>query len=355
MHAIRQHVTTTLGLVCALVAFAAPLCAVAITPGSVVQQTATARARLGAMEKELGASLSAYDSAAAQLAGTRAQIAANRSRLHTLEASVARGQRHLAAEAVFLYRTDGNGFAEALFSAGSLDQFASRLFSLTRVATRDAEMLGQVQRDRLVAMRLAGELSAREQRQAALVADVSARRTKAQAALDAQQRYADSLSKKVSAALQKEQSSASNGANTPAPASPAPSPPPSRDSHAVARATVEGRGGTYAVLTNDPKSYQATGLQFDGKATWYGNTRPNERTASGRAFDDRDFTCAHKTLPFGTRIAVTFRGRRVIVVVTDRGPYGRGRVIDLTKHAAAVIGLKSAGVGAVHCEVVQPK
>ena len=348
MHATRKHVAMTLCLACALVAFVWPVCAMGATAGSLAQQTAMARARLGAMEKELGSSLSAYEVAASELSQTRAQIATNRRNLDTIDASVARGQRHLAAEALFLYRTDGNGFTEALLSAGSLEQFASRLFSLARVATRDAEMLGQIRRDRAAATQLADVLSEREQRQSVLVAEVSARRSKAQASLDRQQGYADSLSKKVSTALQSELSSTSNsGGSTP--------PPPSTSAHAVARATVEGRGGTYAVLTSDPKAYQPTGLQFDGKATWYGNVRPNMRTASGRAFDERDFTCAHKTLPFGTRIAVTFRGRKVIVVVTDRGPYGRGRVIDLSKHAAAVIGLRSAGVGAVHCEVVRPK
>jgi rare lipoprotein A (peptidoglycan hydrolase) len=337
----------TFCLVCALVAFALPTCAGA-APGTLAQQTATARARLGAMQNELGSTLSQYDAATAQLSQIRAQIAANRHALTALDASIARGQQHLAAEALFLYRTDGNGFAEALLSAGSLDQFTSRLFSLTRLASLDAEMLGQTRRDRIAATRLATVLADRERRQAALVAQVSARRTKAQAALDAQQSYADSLAKPVSAALQKEQAAPS----TPVKDTPA---PPSTSSHAVTHATVAGRSGTYAVLTSDPKSYVPAGLKFTGKATWYGNSRPNMHTSSGRAFDERDFTCAHKSLPFGTRIAVSYGGRKVIVVVTDRGPYGKGRVIDLSRHAAEVIGLESAGVGAVHCEVVRPK
>jgi len=117
VHASRKHVTTTFCLVCALVAFAVPVCANA-APASLAQQTATARARLGAMEKDLGATLSAYDVATSQLSQTRAQIKTNRATLSALDASVARGQRHLAAEALFLYRTDGTGFAEALLSAG---------------------------------------------------------------------------------------------------------------------------------------------------------------------------------------------------------------------------------------------
>ena len=345
MHATRTHVWTTLCLVCALVASAPPVCAVAAPASSIAQQTAIARARIGAMQKVLGASLSAYDAATAQLSRTRADIAANRRELTALEVKVGAGRLHLNAEANFLYRTDGTGFAEALLSASSFDQFTSRLVSLAHVASRDAALLGQIRRERASVARIAVELADRERRQSALVAAVAARRGSAQSALDRQQAYADTLSGKVSSALDGEHKH-SSASSTP--------PPVSRDTHAVARATVSGRTGSYAVLASDPKSYRPTGLTFDGKATWYGNSRPNMGTASGRVFDERDFTCAHKSLPFGTRIAVTYRGRRVIVVVTDRGPYGRGRVIDLSKHAAAVIGLKSAGVGAVHCEVVRP-
>jgi rare lipoprotein A (peptidoglycan hydrolase) len=204
-----------------------------------------------------------------------------------------------------------------------------------------------VRTDRVAATQLASQLSERERSQAALLAQVSARRAKAQAALNAQQAYTDSLAPKVAKALDAEQKSSNDGGTTPPP-------PPATDSHAVTSATVQGRSGSYAVIVGQPKSYHPSGLKFDGLATWYGNVRPNMHTSSGRAFDERDFTCAHKSLPFGTRIAVTFRGHRVIVTVTDRGPYGKGRVIDLTKHAAAVIGLKSAGVGSVQCEVVSP-
>jgi len=348
VYAIRKHAVTTLSLVCALVAFAGPLRAIAAPTGSVAQQTATARARLGVMQKELGASMSAYDAAASQLSKTRAEVAANRTKLEEIRKTISKGQRHLASEAVFLYRTDGNGFTEALLSAGSFEAFASRLFSLTRMASRDAELLRRIRRDRIAARELAVVLAARERKQAVQVAQVTARRHRAASALASQQAYADSLSAKVSKSLNKEQSSSrtsDGGSNR----------PPSGGSHTVARAKVAGRSGMYAVLSGDPKSYVPSGLKFAGKATWYGNVRPNMHTSSGRAFDERDFTCAHKTLPFGTRIAVSYGGRKVIVVVTDRGPYGAGRVIDLTKHAAEVIGLKSAGVGTVRCEVVRPQ
>jgi rare lipoprotein A len=65
------------------------------------------------------------------------------------------------------------------------------------------------------------------------------------------------------------------------------------------------------------------------------------RTASGAVFDTHALTAAHRTLPFGTRVTVTHRGngRRVSVVITDRGPFIRGRCIDLSRAAADAIGM----------------
>ena len=63
-------------------------------------------------------------------------------------------------------------------------------------------------------------------------------------------------------------------------------------------------------------------------------------------------TCAHRSLPFGTKLRVTHGGRSVIVTVNDRGPFVRGRVLDLSTGAARAIGLTGAGVGRVTAEVV---
>ena len=67
-------------------------------------------------------------------------------------------------------------------------------------------------------------------------------------------------------------------------------------------------------------------------------------TASGEAFDPKDYTAAHKTLPFGTRLTVRYAGRSVQVTVNDRGPYTGGRELDLSRAAARSLGLTSAGV-----------
>ena len=62
-------------------------------------------------------------------------------------------------------------------------------------------------------------------------------------------------------------------------------------------------------------------------------------------------TCAHRSLPFGTKLRVTHGGRSVVVTVNDRGPFIHGRVLDLSTGAARAIGLTSAGVGRVTAEV----
>jgi len=69
--------------------------------------------------------------------------------------------------------------------------------------------------------------------------------------------------------------------------------------------------------------------------------------ASGEAFNPREYTAAHRTLPFGSRVRVTMNGRSVVVRINDRGPFAAGRVIDLSQAAAEEIGLRARGSGRV--------
>jgi rare lipoprotein A len=94
-----------------------------------------------------------------------------------------------------------------------------------------------------------------------------------------------------------------------------------------------------------------SGRSFSGMASFYGN-ESGSRTASGQRFNQSAMTCAHRSLPFGTRLRVTHNGQSVVVTVNDRGPFVRGRVLDLSTGAARAIGLTSAGVGRVTAEVV---
>ena len=90
---------------------------------------------------------------------------------------------------------------------------------------------------------------------------------------------------------------------------------------------------------------------FSGIASYYGN-ESGRKTASGERFNQNAMTCAHRSLPFGTKLRVTHGGRSVVVTVNDRGPFIRGRVLDLSTGAARAIGLTGAGVGRVTAEVM---
>ena len=92
----------------------------------------------------------------------------------------------------------------------------------------------------------------------------------------------------------------------------------------------------------------------DGVASFYGKRFHGRRTASGQRFDQHALTAAHRTLRFGTRVRVTnLRTRRsVVVTINDRGPYVKGRIIDLSRAAATRLGIIDTGVARVRLEVL---
>ncbi|WP_338430417.1 septal ring lytic transglycosylase RlpA family protein [Synechococcus elongatus] len=91
-----------------------------------------------------------------------------------------------------------------------------------------------------------------------------------------------------------------------------------------------------------------------GMASWYGPGFHGRRTANGEVFNQYTLTAAHRTLPFGTLVRVTNlrSGSNVVVRINDRGPFHGNRLIDLSKGAAEVIGLRASGVGQVRIDVL---
>ena len=95
-----------------------------------------------------------------------------------------------------------------------------------------------------------------------------------------------------------------------------------------------------------------TGRSFSGIASFYGN-ESGSKTASGQRFNQNAMTAAHRSLPFGTKLKVTHGGRSVVVTINDRGPFIKGRVLDLSTGAASAVGLTRAkGLGRVVAEVM---
>lgn len=96
------------------------------------------------------------------------------------------------------------------------------------------------------------------------------------------------------------------------------------------------------------------GRYEEGKASWYGREAHGGPTASGERFDMHALTAAHRTLRMNTRVRVTNlrNGRTVVVRINDRGPYSKGRVIDLSYEAARRLNMLNAGVVPVRVEVL---
>lgn len=118
-------------------------------------------------------------------------------------------------------------------------------------------------------------------------------------------------------------------------------------------------GSSYGYAPKPKKAYKSksysggsySGGGSSGMASFYWQP---QRVASGGWFNPNAMTAAHKTLPFGTKVRVTnaHNGRSVVVTINDRGPYVKGRVIDLSRAAAGSIGMINSGVAPVHIAVL---
>jgi rare lipoprotein A len=99
------------------------------------------------------------------------------------------------------------------------------------------------------------------------------------------------------------------------------------------------------------------GITERGIASTYSMKLVGHRTASGAKLDAHQFTAAHPSLPLGTKLLVTNRknGRKVVVTVNDRGPFLKGRVIDLSPAAAAELGMKRAGLAPVEIRIASAR
>jgi len=99
----------------------------------------------------------------------------------------------------------------------------------------------------------------------------------------------------------------------------------------------------------DPNGYDETGT-----ASYYGAKHHGKKTASGEPFNQNALTAAHRRLPFGTQVKVTNldTDKSVVVRINDRGPHTRGRLIDLSRQAAAQLGMLSSGTARVRVQAL---
>jgi len=109
--------------------------------------------------------------------------------------------------------------------------------------------------------------------------------------------------------------------------------------------------------TSHTKQNQTQDVPADivGTASWYGQDFQGKYTASGQKFDPHALTAAHQTLPFGTKLLVTntSNDKQVEVVVNDRGPFIKNRVLDVSEEAAKMLGFKIEGHTTIMARVIQ--
>ena len=117
--------------------------------------------------------------------------------------------------------------------------------------------------------------------------------------------------------------------------------------HIASRNSDEGSKGSWKDA--NAMVHSGSGHSFSGVASFYGN-ESGSQTASGQRFNQNAMTCAHRSLPFGTKLRVSHGGRSVVVTVNARGPFVRGRVLDLSTAAARALGIE--GLGQVTAEIV---
>ncbi len=116
----------------------------------------------------------------------------------------------------------------------------------------------------------------------------------------------------------------------------------------VAILVVSGCGGGAGEPSTESGSIQ------EGEASYYAHKYHGRTTANGEVYDENKMTAAHKTLPFGTTVRVTnlANGKKVVVRINDRGPFVKGRIIDLSYKAAGELDYISRGVVKVRVEIL---
>ncbi|MDZ4177971.1 MAG: septal ring lytic transglycosylase RlpA family protein [Coriobacteriia bacterium] len=307
-----------------------------------------ATARALQLESEISA-LDADDRALQErLAVTTARIVEQRAAVYAAEERFTQAERRYRGRLVEVYKRGSFDPFSLLLSADTLSDLVSRAAVLTRIAESDSRVVSDLNvaaADARYQQAALAELQAQdralkrahEERRDALTA-LLAEQDALVAQLTAEAREKLLQARRFNAATRQQWRSSSipTGASIPR-----------------ATATVDSHPGVeYVIPAYMPRQYRTTGQTFTAVCSWYGPGFNGRGTASGQTFNEDDLTCASKTLPFGTVLALTRGDRRVIVYVNDRGPYIAGRDIDLSKAAAGVLGI--GGVSSVTAEIVLP-
>jgi len=282
-----------------------------------------------------------------RIAVTNLRIIAQRDALAEARRSLVSARTAYRLRMVDIYKSRMADPITVLLSAQSMSDFYSRVFMLNRIALRDR----RAYEDAAVA-------AAAADFQAAYLEDLKTqdvelrqlqriRAEELQAALSEQNALVERLTEEAKRALEAQRQAYALTRRQWRESS-----VPLEDPIAKVPGVVEPyTDRVYLVSEHHPQRYRSLEREEYAYCSWYGNEFHGRPTASGQIYNQNDFTCASRTLAFGTRLALTRGDRRIVVVVTDRGPFIAGRDLDLSRAAAQALGF--SGLATVHVEHVE--
>jgi len=290
---------------------------------SKIEQARRLESEIAGLEEQLARTQRDWITISQQLQEVEQNIVSCYMQIDAAEAEVDNAKRKLNDKLIYLYIEGRRDALVKLFGSRDVSDFVTKLDYLLHVASSEAGAFGELKTKRYKLMKYQDQLIVFKQKEAKLARNQD---TTAIESIIAQKR--NELAEVNGSIIANELPATQNAA-----------------------ATDFSPNRVYE--QPDENCFIRTGQMLSGYSTWYGNEFHGRPTASGEIFNQYAFTCAHKTLPFGTWLRVTFRERSVIVKVNDRGPFVKGRMLDLSRGAAEVIGL--SGVQWIDCEIVVPK
>lgn len=341
----------------------------ALAAGTLLAVAATAQHAAGAdveslraeaqlIGNEITAMSHRLDDLGAQQSAVRAQIMAADAEVAELELEISatedaheRALARFEARAVETYKSGSSAELSLLLSAETLTQIETVAQAMEEAAELDEDALEDLLAAKARAEQAQARLDARKQdlmaaheRKNALVTEIRATIAERDRVLEDLNDEIEELEREARIAARAE---AEHDARAEAP-----------DLARLPRTPQDTTWGTHdpdrlagtGPAGDIPAMFTTTGVTFEGEASWYGPGFEGNTTANGDIFDSRLYTVASKTLPFGTYLYVTYRGRGVVVYVNDRGPYAGDRILDLSHAAAQAIGI--TGVGWVRAEII---
>lgn len=348
----NRRLTHTTARVAAVAAIATAL--IAVPPvASASPNTSTTSASLGSAKKRAVELQKQIDDKEQELRVLKerlkladSEIFAQQLLAHDAESRAQAANRAYHERLVYLYKNDLHDPLVLILTADGFKEFYHRAGMLNAITMMDQDTLAEARRANSDAIYQREVLEEMRESMRVMRAEQD-RQLKALEKTHAEQkRIVARLSSADRATVQRTKTAASAGRKQWAASS-----VPLTTRIGFVQATVEPSGQTYLVPRHFATRYRSKGRVFNAHCSWYGNQFHGRRTASGQIFNQNDFTCASRTLPFGTRLALTRGNRRIIVVVNDRGPFIPGRDIDLSRGAAQALGI--GGLGYARAEVVE--